>query len=133
MRLFLILITGICFLHGSFQAFCMDCMEHMQKAVNLHIQKQKNSFLNQNTYDKIEFHYEKALSLCPDLSQTNADFCNNLANIYFQSGRINKAEKYYKKALAISPDMENALFYLAKIYEKKQFFTLALDCYLKII
>ena len=63
---------------------------------------------NEETYDRAERAYKKALSLDPTLSNA----LTNLGNLEYRRGRIGEAERYYQRAIECDPEQPEALYNL---------------------
>ncbi|MGD8605669.1 MAG: tetratricopeptide repeat protein [Myxococcales bacterium] len=63
---------------------------------------------DEQTYERAERAYKKALTLDPTLSNA----LTNLGNLEYRRNRLGEAERYYERALACDPEQPEALYNL---------------------
>jgi len=131
------IIFNICFISAwiqCIQAKNLDCQTHMKKGFSLHASHYKpDNTTNQKKLQQIQFHYESAINVCPNICEEQPELCNNLGMIYHQKGQLKQSAQLFKKALANKPNLESSLFGLARVYEDQQLDALALDYYMKVL
>ncbi|HDN85139.1 MAG TPA: DUF3857 domain-containing protein [Candidatus Aerophobetes bacterium] len=77
--------------------------------------------------------YEKVVSLLSGLKQKDFEVLKLLGLAYFGSYQLTEAMENLERAQKINPADTDVLFSLAQVYEHKQLFDEALNCYQKII
>jgi len=131
---FYTLLCSIHLFNFSFNVYGFSCIDRMKETFKLQMNATEQEIIhNVELRSIILNHYEELISSCPFICEGNPEIYNNLGIIYHHSGNYQTAENLFKIAITKKSNEESGLFYLGKIYEHKQLFTLALDCYLKII
>ncbi|MBF0227473.1 MAG: tetratricopeptide repeat protein [Desulfobacterales bacterium] len=124
------LIGFICLVFPA-NVFSLDCEQHVNIGIDLHLSKSSSAIANDKTLmTKIQNHYEEALRLCPNICSKYPSVCNNLADIYKNQGKIDLAIQYFKKTISYKPDNGDSYFELGAIYEQQGLLCSAMDCYL---